>query len=160
VRRAIVVRRAGDEDYEALGPLWREIDELHVRLQPGTFRRGGARAHPRAAYRALLGASDALLAVAEVDGALGGVIHAQLYDTPPLPLMVPKRRVHVDSLVVASGARRRGIGRRLMAAASDWGREHGAEEILLTVWAGNDEAERFYARLGFARLSSVLARPL
>jgi ribosomal protein S18 acetylase RimI-like enzyme len=74
--------------------------------------------------------------------------------------MVPRRRGHVESLVVATGARRRGLGRRLMDEASDWARGAGAVELVLTTWAGNDEAEAFYRQLGYRPLSQVLARSL
>jgi hypothetical protein len=45
-------------------------------------------------------------------------------------------------------------------AAAPLRRGRDAEEILLTVWAGNEGAEKFYARLGFGRVSSVLGRRL
>jgi ribosomal protein S18 acetylase RimI-like enzyme len=47
-----------------------------------------------------------------------------------------------------------------MDEAAAWARTHAAEEIVLTVWAGNEGAERFYDHLGFTRLSSVLSKPL
>jgi ribosomal protein S18 acetylase RimI-like enzyme len=73
---------------------------------------------------------------------------------------VQRRRAHVDNIVVAANQRRQGHGRALIDAAAQWARAKGAEEILLTVWSGNVDAERFYERLGFGRVSSVLGRPL
>ena len=43
-----------------------------------------------------------------------------------------------------------------MDEAAVWGRGHGAVEVVLTTWVGNDEAEAFYARLGYRELSRVL----
>jgi ribosomal protein S18 acetylase RimI-like enzyme len=74
--------------------------------------------------------------------------------------MVPRRRLHVETLVVASKQRRHGIGRRMMSEAAQWGRSHGAVELVLTTWVGNREAAAFYERLGYRELSRVLTAPL
>ncbi|HVV50990.1 MAG TPA: GNAT family N-acetyltransferase, partial [Polyangia bacterium] len=57
-------------------------------------------------------------------------------------------------------ARRRGLGRRLVAAAADWARAQRAVEVVLTTWAGNAAADAFYERLGYRVLSRVLHAPL
>ena len=62
----------------------------------------------------------------------------------------------IDTLVVAKGARRAGCGRKLLEAATRWARERKAEEILLTVWEGNKDAEHFYRKLGLSSLSRVM----
>jgi ribosomal protein S18 acetylase RimI-like enzyme len=70
--------------------------------------------------------------------------------------MIPRRRGHVEMLVVGAKFRRRGIGRGLMAEAAVWARRQRAAELVLTVWEGNAQAEAFYARLGYRVLSRVL----
>jgi ribosomal protein S18 acetylase RimI-like enzyme len=70
------------------------------------------------------------------------------------------RRAHVELLVVARAARRQGLGRRLMDELAAWARRQGAAELVLTVWAGNREAEAFYERLGYRVLSRALHLPL
>jgi ribosomal protein S18 acetylase RimI-like enzyme len=74
--------------------------------------------------------------------------------------MVSQRRGHIETLIVARAQRRRGIGRALMVAATGWARSRGAHQLLLTVWAGNDDAERFYAALGYRTISQVLGTDL
>ena len=37
---------------------------------------------------------------------------------------------------------------------------HGAVEVVLTTWIGNEEAEAFYRRLGYRELSRVLFSPI
>jgi ribosomal protein S18 acetylase RimI-like enzyme len=74
--------------------------------------------------------------------------------------MVQRRRIHIETVVVCCKHRRKGIGRRLMDEAVTWGRDNGAVEVVLTTWVGNDDAEAFYARLGYRELSRVLFRPI
>jgi ribosomal protein S18 acetylase RimI-like enzyme len=81
------------------------------------------------------------VAVAEADGALVGLAAAS-YATW-------NRRVPVEHCYVAPGARRRGVGRALMASVVDFARHRGARCVWLETQAENYPAVRFYRRLGF-----------
>lgn len=154
-------RRAIVDDYPAVAALVAEADALHAELLPRYFRRGTRPFRTRAEFTRLVAALDEVLLV--VDGAGGtacGMLHAQLYDTPPGQTLVPRRRAHIDNLVVTARERRAGHGRALVEAAAAWAKAKGAGELLLTVWAGNEAAEQFYERLGFGQVSSVLGRAL
>jgi ribosomal protein S18 acetylase RimI-like enzyme len=157
------VRAAAGDDVDALSRLWHEADELHAQLSPGFFRRPDtARGRQRAA-EALRDAEDnghEVILVASSGAAISGACHLQIYDTPVGHSMVAQRRGHVETLIVARAQRRRGCGRALMQAATEWARGKGASQMLLTVWAGNEEAERFYAALGYRTISQVLGNDL
>jgi len=154
----IRVRPARLEDGPAAAALLREIDDLHAAIAPAYFC-AGARAQSE--WRGLLEDGTALALVAEAGpGGLAGLLVVRIYDTPQSPTMVPRRRGHVESVVVAAGRRRRGVGRRLMDEAGAWARAAGAVELVLSIWEGNADAEAFYARLGYRPLSRVLARSL
>ncbi|MCJ2181552.1 GNAT family N-acetyltransferase [Novosphingobium sp. 1949] len=49
----------------------------------------------------------------------------------------------------------RGIGGKLMAWALDYARTQGADEIQLSVYSDNPDAQRFYARHGFAKVAET-----
>lgn len=161
------VRAAVDGDLDALARLWHEADELHARLSPGFFRRPDAGRGRQRAGEALRDAGESehetiLVALSKEEGkdVVCGACHLQIYDTPVGHTMVSRRRGHVETLIVARAQRRRGVGRALMTAATDWARDHGAHQLLLTVWAGNQDAERFYAALGYRTISQVLGTNL
>jgi GNAT superfamily N-acetyltransferase len=139
--------------------LWREADERHAALAPSYFR---AAEPAEGAWRDLLqeGATGVFIAERGRGKGASGLVVARVYDTPPDPALVPLRRAHVEVVVVAREARRAGIGRRLMEAVAAWARDRGAAEVVLTVWAGNAEAEAFYARLGYRVLSRVMSAKL
>jgi ribosomal protein S18 acetylase RimI-like enzyme len=153
------VRAALPSDVARVGELWRSLEALHAELQPGFFRppRQAALAAPELVR--LLGDRNRLLAVAEVDRHVIGLAHAQLYDTPPLPLLTPKRRAHVDTLIVDLAHRRRGAGRALLDEVGRWARFRGADEVLLTLWDGNEAAQAFYRAVGFHTVNVCMARP-
>ncbi|MFL6238162.1 MAG: GNAT family N-acetyltransferase [Actinomycetes bacterium] len=63
--------------------------------------------------------------------------------------------VQLHHVMVADGHRRAGVGHALLAAATSYADEIGAEHVLVGVAPGLRDANRFYARLGF---SPVLIR--
>jgi ribosomal protein S18 acetylase RimI-like enzyme len=153
-----VIRPARLDDWPDVRALWSEIDDLHAVLAPDYFR---APIRHEEDWRRLLAIPAGAVFVAErarsERGAeVLGVLVLRLYDTPADPAMVPRRRAHVETLVVGRQHRRRGIGRDLMTEATGWARRHGAVELVLTVWDGNREAEAFYERLGYHPISRVL----
>jgi ribosomal protein S18 acetylase RimI-like enzyme len=156
----VTIRPARAGDAAAIAALWREVDALHARVAPGFFRETIGDSHALTAVRRALAQAgtgrDRAVLVAELDGEVVGFVDLAVYETPPSPERRPRRRGHVDELVVAPARRRRGIGRALMAAAAEWARGRDAEQLLLTVWEGNGEAEGLYRALGYAPVSRVL----
>lgn len=85
-----------------------------------------------------------------------GYLVLHLAMTPPDPSLRPGPRARVDALVVDPAVRRRGVGRALMEEARISAAAFGAADLVLTVWANNDDAAAFYAALGLRPLASVL----
>lgn len=61
------------------------------------------------------------------------------------------RHVADLGLMVASGHRRRGVGRALLEAAADWARESGVRKLELHVFPHNGPAIALYEQFGFRR---------
>ena len=157
----MTIRKAELGDYDGICQLIRAADDLHAEILPGFFRKA-RQGNPRTRdeVRRILESPTETILVREEGGVIAGLVHVQIYDTPPVAVMVARRRAHIDLLVVAEAARRRGLGRTLLDGARAWARGMGAEELLLTVWAGNDLAQRFYEKQGFRRINTVLGQPL
>jgi ribosomal-protein-alanine N-acetyltransferase len=69
-------------------------------------------------------------------------------------LLAPRgaKEADIQTIAVAPEARRRGLGRVLMASLLNEARRRGAREVFLEVRADNPNAEALYASLGFERL--------
>jgi ribosomal-protein-alanine N-acetyltransferase len=67
------------------------------------------------------------------------------------PLREPQ--ADIQTIAVAEGARRRGLGRVLMLHMIDEARERGATELFLEVRADNPGARALYESLGFEQIA-------
>jgi len=62
----------------------------------------------------------------------------------------PSRPVgYVEGWYVSEDHRRRGIGRKLLAAAEDWARSQGCVEIASDTWIDNEVSQRVHEALGY-----------
>jgi len=83
--------------------------------------------------------------VAELDGRLAGYIRLR----PVTPLPENAHVLGIVGLAVTPGARRRGVGSALLAAAEQLARARGARKLSLRVLGTNEAARCLYERLGF-----------
>jgi GNAT superfamily N-acetyltransferase len=72
----------------------------------------------------------------------------------PLSLVLGNPQVTVDTFVVHREHRRCGTGARLLAAAARYAAEVGADHVVAAVGGHEAERQRFFARMGFAPLST------
>jgi ribosomal protein S18 acetylase RimI-like enzyme len=151
---AVRVRPATDRDIPAMLAF---ADEL--REQPGpTVARKRVRSTP-AANRAGLAARYAealddpqrhlVVAVADDDVPLG----MALFSVAPANALLDTPGLHVSHAIVADKHKRRGAGKALVAAAATFAEERGLDQVVVSVHPGSRDANRFFARLGFAPLA-------
>ena len=112
-----------------------------------------------------------VVAVGDDDAALG----MALLSVGPTNPLLDLPALHVSHVVVGDGNRRRGAGKALVAAAAGYADEQGLDQVVVSINPGSREANRFFARLGFApvvvrrvasvslirrRLGTVSSRPV
>lgn len=66
-----------------------------------------------------------------------------------------RNAIELKQLYTAPDATGGGLGTALMGWAFAIAQEADADEIQLSVWSGNDGAQRFYARHGFAKVADI-----
>jgi GNAT superfamily N-acetyltransferase len=71
------------------------------------------------------------------------------------------QRLMINALVVHPSFWRRGIGRQLLGAAEQWGRERGARIVLLDTYIHSCVSVPFYEQgMGYRRQSLVFSKSL
>jgi aminoglycoside 6'-N-acetyltransferase I len=84
-----------------------------------------------------------VLVVAVIDATVVGMATGIAYVHPDKP-----RALFINEVGVSAQHRRRGIGRRLVAAALDWGRQRGCVEAWVATETGNAAAHALYRSTG------------
>lgn len=153
----IIIRPLEINDLEAADGLIAEIHALHCAARPDFFRLVDGPLRDRAFWQSLLDDPNVGLFLALDDEAPAGLIHLVLRETT-LPMLTPRRFVVVDTVIVGSEFRQRGIGRRLMRRAEQWAIEHNADNIELNVFDFNQPAIALYAELGYEVLSRRMSK--
>lgn len=134
----LCIRPATSADGEAVAAMCAALSAaeglgIACSFTPEAFRRDGFGADP--VFACL---------IAELDGrSMGYALYCLDYDTDRMC-----RSVYLVDLYVESAARRRGIGRVLMAATAAAGRRQGARLMMWNVLRSNAVARRFYATIG------------
>jgi GNAT superfamily N-acetyltransferase len=150
--RLVEIRPAGDDDADAIRDLrhaWTEEDRGEAIVDPDfevTFAAWWAteRAHRR-------------YWLAEVDGAVVGMVSVVTMSRMPQPGATPQPWGYVHQLVVLPPHRGAGIGAALMDAATNACRADGYEHLLLHP---RERSVPFYERLGFAPVTDLVRRRL
>ena len=103
---------------------------------------------------------DRLVAVAEEDGKLVGLIHASIQSSKDIPIVIPRRFVLIECIVVTKLYRGRGVGARLLERAEQWAISEGVHTIELGVWEFNQSAISFYHRAGYDTATRRMSKHL
>jgi ribosomal protein S18 acetylase RimI-like enzyme len=90
------------------------------------------------------------------DGETVGFLDARLEPSPD-PMLRPIAYCYIAELAVRAEHRSRGVGRELMAAAEDWGRQQGAAFASLDYHVSNHRAAGFYGRVMGYRAAHIVA---
>ena len=154
------IRRAEARDLPVLGRLGALLMRTHYDFDPQRFMEPGT--DPAGGYAWFLGKQlkddDAVIFVAEQDGAVIGYVYAALEPVSWKDLRDACGFIH-DILVEEQG-RRSGTATALMEAAMGWLREHGAPRVILGTAERNEGAQRLFAKLGFRRTMVEMTREL
>jgi ribosomal protein S18 acetylase RimI-like enzyme len=147
-RSRVRVRTATPDDVDALVALVGEMRELGPVRGRAVARRGPEGARVRCEQ--LLADPDHRVVVA-VDDA-GAVLGAAVLGADTAGGLLDPPSVYVSHLLVSPEHRRRGAGRALVAAAAAYAEELGVDSVVVGVAPTGRDANRFFARLGFAPL--------
>ena len=144
-----VMRSARADDAAALGRLGALLVALHHDFDPQRFIAPGPgteRGYGSFLVSQLEG-KDAIVLVAEVDGAVLGYAYAGLEGNDWMALRGPAGVIH--DLVVDPERRREGIGGMLLQSTLKALADRGAPRVVLSTAERNDVAQRLFAAAGF-----------
>lgn len=157
---SIRVRPATAQDLPALLEFGEELREQIGPAAEGTRTRIGAAARPSLEARYTDALADPerhlVVAVCDDDVPLGMAV----FLVAPANALLDRPALHMSHAVVSSRHKRRGVGKALVAAAASYADDRGLDQVVVSVNPGSREANRFFARLGFAPLAVRRVAPV
>lgn len=142
------IRKAGDGDMDTLLGMRLALQAHLEKRDPDVWRiseTGRVAARPE--IEARLKSGQCFLAVAEyASGEPVGMVMAEI---APNVYLEPDVFGHIHWLYVNEGARRLGIGRRLVCAACEFFKACKVEDVTVGFVVRNDEVLKFWKALGF-----------
>ncbi|WP_434633435.1 GNAT family N-acetyltransferase [Chromobacterium sp. CV08] len=156
----MLIRKADEQDLDAICRLARQINRQHHQALPELFRDEADADADRAFWAERMEGEDRAMLLAEHEGEVRAFAAAQLQASPPLPFLQPRHICRIGTIVVDEAHRGQGIGSLLLAAVENWGRRQDADELRLEVMQFNREALAFYARHGLAAQSQIMSKSL
>jgi ribosomal protein S18 acetylase RimI-like enzyme len=155
-----VIRRATKADMPAIGRLGALLVQAHYDFDRQRFMRP-TRSTP-SGYASFLGSQlddpDVAVLVAERDGEVVGYAYMAMEGRDYMSLRDEAGVLH--DIIVDPGARRGGVGRKLLAAALEFLNSRGAPRVVLSTAARNEPAQRLFATMGFRETMIEMTREL
>ena len=127
--------------------LLRQVGEVHHVIRPDLFRTG-AQKYSDADLAALLKDPTRPILIAEIDGKVAGYAFCILQETKDSSVLCDRKVLYIDDLCVDESIRGKGIANSLYKKVCEFARELDCQAVTLNVWCGNDNAIRFYEKMG------------
>lgn len=143
----INIRRAVDGDTDIINKLLFEVHKVHSDIRPDLFK-PGMKKYTDDELKEIIGDDGRPIFVAEKNGTVLGYIFCVFQQHINSKSMTDIKTLYIDDLCVDENARNMHIGRLLYEYVVGFAKENGCYNVTLNVWAGNDNALRFYEKLG------------
>lgn len=155
----VTIRSARLSDYDGVSILEELEYKLHRQARPDYFK-DLEKSYAREEFEELLGLPCPIALVAVLDGTIVGICFGKIDMTPENEVCRSRRIAFIQDIVVLPEFRGKGVARLLMDRAKELAVKEGAVGMELCVWNFNEQALRFYEKLGmkvqYIRMESEL----
>ncbi len=153
------IRLAEVSDIPGMISLLLQVGKVHHDLRPDIFRPVTLK-YDACALEALLQDGNRPVFVAVEDGFVAGYCFCILRCYEGSGVCVDHKDLYIDDLCVDENCRGKGIATTLYRHAVSYARDLGCKFVSLNVWNGNDNALRFYEKMGMRPRSITMETPL
>ena len=155
----MLIRRAEITDIPDILRLLVQVCNVHQEIRPDIFKRDGVK-YTEADLQELLRDESRPVWCALEDGRFLGYCFCQWQEYHDSSVSTDRKELYIDDLCVDESARGRGVATALYRHVTAWARSEGCDIITLNVWCGNDNAMRFYEKMGMKPRKITMEMPL
>ena len=132
------------EDYEQVDRLMAQVHKIHVEGRPDLYV-DVEHIYSFEQYKEMVENEDMISILAEDEEHVLGICFVSMRART---CMVKRRTAYMEDLCVDQNYRGNGLGKTLFLYAKEKAKEMGAERLDLMVWEFNEDAKRFYEKMG------------
>lgn len=143
-----MIRFANEKDLVRVNELRKEVNDLHVEGRPDIFKEGFS-AELRDYIYKIWEEENKEIIVAERNGVICGYACILFHVKQETPYTHVRKFCNVEEVGVDASFRRQGVATEIFEFISAEAKKRGFDRIELDMWEFNEEALRFYERIGF-----------
>ena len=151
------IRKARVEDIERIAQLLHQVNDVHADGRPDLFIHGKRKYNDNELVDIITN-EKMLIYVAEEDTVLGYAFC--IIEETKGENLHPMKSLYIDDLCVDENCRSKGIGTALYQHVVKEARQLNCQRITLNVWCLNENAMKFYNKIGLQPLKIVMEERL
>ena len=143
----MIIRRAELKDMDRVIELLSEVLEIHVKIRSDIFRSGTTK-YSKEQFQEMIKDDNNPIYVATDNDEVLGYLFCEILEPKFSSTMKPNKTFYIDDICVDEKYRHQHIGTSLFEFAKQEAKRLGCYEIGLYLWEGNEEAKKFYEKMG------------
>lgn len=144
------------EDYQEVDRLMAQVHKIHVNGRPDLYI-DVEHIYSFEQFKEMVENEDMITILAEEDENILGICFVSMRAKTG---MIKRRTAYMEDLCVDESCRGRGIGKLLFLYAKELSADMGAERLDLMVWDFNEDARKFYEKMGMTPQRYILESKL
>lgn len=152
----MTIRRARPDDVPGVLALLSQVLEVHAAIRPDLFLSGTTKYSDETLREIFADDTRPVWVAVDEDDRVLGHAFCVLEEPNGSPNMHQYRSLYIDDICVDEAARGQHIATRLFEHVKQEAHRLGCRDLTLSVWAGNESAERFYAAMGMTPRKTIL----
>ncbi len=153
------IRTATKKDADRLYELLAEVQQLHADGRPDIFISGTHKYGLNGILKILSNPLTPVFVAVENEFVLGYAF-CEIINQEKTNNLYARKCYYIDDLCVDKGYRGKGIGRKLYEFVLEKAKEESCDAVTLNVWHLNDDAMKFYEKVGMKPLKTVMETKL
>ena len=143
-----MIRLATMQDIEQVNIIRKEVNDLHVNGRPDVFKAGFS-TEIREYVKCYLNSDDKFLLVCEEDDSICAYAMVNIIIKPETPYLFERKHFEINEIGVLNTKQGKGYGKQIVQGVKDIAKEQNIHRIELNMWTFNEDALKFYEKIGF-----------
>lgn len=142
------IREAKIEEVDQIVPIMLEIANLHSEERPDIFKKKEEKELEKEIIETLSNQEFKVLVSCNGKNKIEGVVVCKIKDIKNHKNLKDAKILWIDEICVTKESRKKGIGKALMQKAKEIAKEEKCERVELNCWSFNENAIKFYKKIG------------